>query len=102
MYLHCNHERVRFEWDEKKYKLNQRKHGISFLEVQTAFSDENGLLLDDPDHSLEEDRYIILGMSSKLRLLVISHTYRKEDQIVRIISARKATRMEQRQYWSRW
>ncbi|MGA9111024.1 MAG: BrnT family toxin [Smithella sp.] len=93
---------LRFEWDEKKYKLNQRKHGISFLEVQTAFSDENGLLLDDPDHSLEEDRYIILGMSSKLRLLVISHTYRKEDQIVRIISARKATRMEQRQYWSRW
>ncbi len=93
---------LRFEWDEKKYKLNQRKHGISFLEEQTAFSDENGLLLDDPDHSLEEDRYIILGMSSKLRLLVISHTYRKEDQIVRIISARKATRMEQRQYWSRW
>ncbi|MGA3279530.1 MAG: BrnT family toxin [Smithella sp.] len=93
---------LRFEWDEKKYNLNQRKHGISFLEAQTAFSDENGLLLDDPDHSLEEDRYIILGMSSKLRLLVIFHTYRKEDLIVRIISARKATRMEQRQYWSRW
>jgi len=93
---------LRFEWDEKKYNLNQRKHDISFLEAQTAFSDENGLLLDDPDHSLEEDRYIILGMSSKLRLLVISHSYRKEDLIVRIISARKATRMEQRQYWSRW
>nr|MBP9014744.1 BrnT family toxin [Smithella sp.] len=54
------------------------------------------------DHSLEEERYVILGMSSKLRLLVISHTYRREDLIVRIISARKATRMEQRQYWSRW
>ena len=93
---------LRFEWDEKKYKLNQKKHGISFLEAQTVFSDENGLLLDDPDHSLEEERYIILGMSSKLRLLVISHTYRREDLIVRIISARKATRMEQRQYWSRW
>ena len=93
---------LRFEWDEKKYNLNQRKHGISFLEAQTAFSDENGLLLDDPDHSSEEERYIRLGMSSKLRLLVISHTYRREDLIVRIISARKATRMEQRQYWSRW
>ncbi len=93
---------LRFEWDEKKYSLNQRKHGISFLEAQTVFSDENGLLLDDPDHSLEEERYIILGMSSKLRLLVISHTYRKEDLIIRIISARKATRMEHRQYWSRW
>jgi len=93
---------LRFEWDEKKYKLNQKKHGISFLEAQTVFSDENGLLLDDPDHSLEEERYVILGMSSKLRLLVISHTYRREDLIVRIISARKATRMEQKQYWSRW
>ena len=93
---------LRFEWDEKKYNLNQGKHGISFLEAQTVFSDENGLLLDDPDHSSEEERYIILGMSSKLRLLVISHTYRREDLIVRIISARKATRMEQRQYWSRW
>ena len=93
---------LRFEWDEKKYNLNQRKHGISFLEAQTVFSDENGLLLDDPDYALEEERYIILGMSSKLRLLVISHTNRREDLIVRIISARKATRMEQRQYWSRW
>jgi len=93
---------LRFEWDEKKYNLNQGKHGISFLEAQAVFSDENGLLLDDPDHSSEEERYIILGMSSKLRLLVISHTYRREDLIVRIISARKATRMEQRQYWSRW
>jgi uncharacterized protein len=93
---------LRFEWDEKKYNQNKRKHGISFLEAQTVFSDENGLLLDDPDHSLEEERYIILGMSSKLRLLVISHTYRREDLIVRIISARKATRMEHRQYWSRW
>jgi uncharacterized protein len=93
---------LRFEWDEKKFTLNQRKHGISFFEAQTVFSDENGLLLDDPDHSLEEERYIILGMSSKIRLLVISHTYRKEDLIIRIISARKATRMEHRQYWSRW
>ena len=93
---------LRFEWDEKKSNLNQRKHGVSFLEAQTAFADENGLLLDDPDHSIEETRFILLGMSSKLRLLIISHTYRREDIIVRIISARKATRMEQKQYWSRW
>jgi len=93
---------IRFEWDEKKDNLNQRKHGISFLEAQTVFSDENGFLLDDPDHSLEEERFILLGISSKLRLLVISHTYRKADLVIRIISARKATRTEQKHYWNRW
>jgi uncharacterized DUF497 family protein len=93
---------IRFEWDEKKHALNRRKHGIPFTEAQTAFADENGLLLDDPDHSHYEDRFILLGLSSNLRLLVISHTYRRSDAIVRIISARKATRSEQEQYWSRW
>jgi uncharacterized DUF497 family protein len=95
-------KRLRFEWDEKKYDLNQRKHDISFLEAQTVFADENGLLIDDPDHSEEEDRYILLGMSSNLRILVVSHTYRKKELIIKIISARKATRTEQKQYWNRW
>ncbi len=93
---------IRFEWDEKKDALNKRKHGVSFTEAQTVFTDESGLLLDDPDHSHNEDRFVLLGLCSNLRLLVVSHTYRKDDAIIRIISARKATRSEQQQYWSRW
>jgi len=93
---------IRFEWDRKKHSSNKRKHGVSFTEGQTVFADENGLLIDDPDHSDKEDRFILLGLSAKLRLLVVSHTYREEDLTVRIISARKATRSEQEQYWRRW
>jgi uncharacterized protein len=93
---------IRFEWDENKQALNRRKHGPSFLEAQTVFADENGLLLHDPDHSLSEDRFILLGLSSSLRLLVVSHTYREDDATIRIISARKATHSEQEQYWKRW
>jgi uncharacterized protein len=93
---------IHFEWDEKKDALNKKKHGISFTEAQTVFADEKGLLLDDPDHSRNEDRFILLGLSSNLRLLVVSHTYQKDDAIIRIISARKATRSEQQQYWNRW
>jgi uncharacterized DUF497 family protein len=93
---------IRFEWDKKKHSLNKRKHGVSFEEGQTVFADENGLLLDDPDHSQEEDRFILLGLSSSLRLIVVSHTYRKDDTVLRIISARKGTRSEQKQYWRRW
>ena len=93
---------IRFEWDETKHSLNKRKHGLSFTEAQTVFADEKGLLLDDPNHSHYEDRFILLGLSSSLRLLVVSHTYRKDDATIRIISARKATRSEQKQYWMRW
>ncbi len=93
---------IRFDWDKKKETVNKRKHGTSFTEAQTVFSDENGLLIHDPDHSQNEDRFIILGLSSRLRLLVVSHTYRKDDAVIRIISARKATRSEQQHYWSRW
>lgn len=93
---------VTFEWDEKKRSLNKRKHGASFEEAQTVFADDNALLLHDPDHSQDEDRFVILGLSSNLRLLVVSHTYRRDDGVIRIISARKATLSEQKQYWSRW
>jgi uncharacterized DUF497 family protein len=93
---------IRFEWDEKKHSLNKKKHGPSFVEAQTIFADEHGLLLHDPDHSHDEERFILLGLSSSLRLLVVSHTYRKDDAVIRIISARKATRSEQEQYWKRW
>ncbi len=93
---------IRFEWDETKHSLNKRKHRLSFTEAQTVFTDEKGLLLDDPDHSHDEARFIFLGLSSNLRLLVVSHTYRKDDEMIRIISARKAARSEQEQYWKRW
>jgi len=90
-----------FEWDEKKSISNKKKHGISFEEAQTVFLDENALLIRNPDHSLEEDRFVLLGMSFKLRLLIVCHCFRKAENVIRIISARKATRAEQKQYWKR-
>lgn len=90
-----------FEWDKGKNFSNQKKHGISFEEAQTAFVDENALLIHDPDHSSEEDRFIILGLSAKLCVLIVCHCYRKDGEVIRIISARKATRLEQKQYWER-
>lgn len=93
---------LRFEWDERKNAANRRKHGVSFEEARTAFSDENALLLDDPDHSAEEDRFILLGLSSGLRLAVVCHTYQEGDDVIRLISARKANRDERTQYVRRW
>jgi uncharacterized protein len=93
---------IKFEWDKAKESSNRSKHGLSFAEAQTVFVDETGLLLDDPDHSGDEDRYILLGMSAAARLLVVCHTYRRNDQTIRIISARKATRSEQEEYRKRW
>ena len=88
---------IRFEWDEQKHTRNKRKHGVSFHEAQTIFADEKGLLLDDPDQSRDEDRFILLGLSSGLSILVVSHTYREDDAVIRINSARNATRSEQEQ-----
>ena len=90
---------IRFEWDRGKDKQNQKKHRISFTEATEVFSDENARLMDDPDHSAGEDRFIILGMSFKLRLLIVCHAYRGEDEVIRIISARRANRSEEGQYW---
>jgi uncharacterized protein len=89
-----------FGWDPKKARSNATKHGVSFEEAQTVFSDENGLLLDDPDHSEREARYLLLGLSSSLRILVVSHTLRGPDTI-RIISAREADPIESREYLER-
>lgn len=89
---------INFEWDENKNSINKEKHKISFEEAQTVFYDESALVIDDPDHSEEEDRFIILGFSNKANLLVVCHCYRASDTIVRIISARKATATESRQY----
>ena len=91
-------KRFVFEWDESKNKANAQKHGVSFEEAQTVFYDENALLIDDPDHSADEDRFILFGISLSLRLLVVCHCYRQSETIIRIISARKATRSESKQY----
>lgn len=87
-------ERINFEWDENKNLTNQRKHGVSFEEAKTVFYDEEALVIDDPEHSEEEDRFIILGLSNKTNLLVVCHCYRASDTVIRIISARKATKTE--------
>lgn len=93
---------LRFEWDERKSLQNKRKHGVSFEEAETVFSDNYGLLIDDPDHSGEEDRFLLLGLSANLRTLVVAHCYRKADDVIRIISARKANRKERDIYNRRW
>lgn len=91
---------LRFVWDASKNRANQRKHGVSFEEAQTAFLDEKAQVYFDPDHSEAEDRFILLGMSFSLRVLVVCHCYREGDLLIRIISARKADRREQEDYWS--
>ena len=87
-----------FEWDENKNTANKKKHGISFEEASTVFEDENALLIDDPDHSDEEERFLLLGFSEKPRLLIVCHCMRKSETVIRIISARKATKTEAKQY----
>lgn len=89
---------IEFEWDENKNQINQRKHRISFEEALTVFYDTEALIIDDPDHSEREERFIILGFSDKANLLVVCHCYRASDIKIRIISARKATATEKRQY----
>jgi len=88
-----------FEWDDKKDKTNKRKHGVSFEEARTAFYDENAIQYFDPDHSDEEDRFILLGISYKLKVLVVCHCFRESDSVIRIISARKADKEEEYEYW---
>jgi hypothetical protein len=90
--------RVGFEWDPGKAMRNVHTHGVTFAEASTAFSDEQAILLDDPDAVHDEDRYILLGLSNSLRLLVVVHSYRDLDRTIRLISARKASRNERVQY----
>ena len=85
---------MKFEWDENKNKINQRKHGISFDEVTSVFRDAFAIVFDDPDHSDNEERFLIIGTSDKRGICLVSHCYRGQDQVIRIISARKATKTE--------
>lgn len=87
-----------FEWDEHKNAVNQAKHQVSFEEAQTVFYDDRALVIDDPEHSQDEERFIILGMSAQARLLIVCHCYRASDTVIRIISARKATKTESKYY----
>ena len=89
---------LNFIWDENKNRINIEKHGISFSEAATVFYDEGAILFDDPDHSETEDRFLIIGFTQKERLCIVSHCYRGEEDVIRIISARKATRNEQKTY----
>ena len=89
---------LKFEWDESKASANLKKHGVSFDEARTVFFDERARLIDDPEHSNDEDRFILLGLSSSLRVMVVCHCYRSPDNIIRLISARKATSSESKFY----
>ena len=89
---------LHFEWDERKAESNLKKHGVSFEEAKSVFVDEHAKLIDDPDHSEDEDRFVLLGLSGSLRLLLVCHCYRVEGHVIRIISARKASAKESRSY----
>ena len=90
-----------FEWDERKAAANAKKHGVSFDEAKSVFVDDQAKLIADPDHSEDEDRFVLLGLSGALRLLLLCHCYRGDGNVIRIISARKATTQESKSYPSR-
>jgi len=91
---------LRFEWDETKSRENERKHRVTFEEAETVFPDDGGVLIRDEDEG--EERFVLIGTSAALRVLVVSHTYRARDEVIRLISARKASRAERRDYEQRW
>lgn len=92
---------MKFTWDAQKSAANKRKHGVAFEEAQTVFDDCDALRIFDPDHSEDEDRFLLLGLSAVLRLLVVCHCYREDDEQIRIISARKASKKESADYTRR-
>lgn len=87
-----------FDWDENKNRINLEKHGITFEEASTVFFDDRAILFDDPEHSVDEDRFLLLGMSEAARVCIVCHCYRESDTVIRIISARQATRKEEERY----
>jgi uncharacterized protein len=91
---------ISFIWDNNKADENRKKHKISFQEAQTVFADPNARMIFDPEHSTDEDRFVLLGISGALKLLAVCHCYRENHMVIRIISARKATKQEQKQYGS--
>lgn len=90
---------IEFAWDRRKARSSQIKHGVSFEEAETVFVDENARLIDDPDHSGDEDRFLLLGYSIRARCLIVSHCYRESPAVIRLVSARRATKQEEEVYW---
>ena len=93
---------LRFDWDERKNAANRRKRKVSFEEGQTVFYDDGAILMEDPDEEEDEDRFVLIGLSASLRTLVVCHCCREDEDVIRIISARKAHREERRDYDQRW
>ena len=91
-------DELRFEWDERKNRENQRKHGVSFEEARSAFFDQKAVEFYDDEYDQQEERFLLLGVSAKLRILMICHCHREGGDVIRIVSARKATKNEQREY----
>ena len=91
---------IEFAWDRRKARSNLVKHGVSFEEAQSVFLDESARLMDDPDHSADEDRFLLLGYSFQARCLIVSHCNREAGSVIRLISARRATPREEQMYWS--
>lgn len=89
---------LRFTWDPAKARTNIKNHGVSFAEAQTVFLDDRAKLVDDPEHSHDEARFLLLGLSVRLRVLVVVHAYREATGVIRLISARRATPRERQQY----
>jgi uncharacterized DUF497 family protein len=89
---------LRFEWDQRKNRANQRKHGVSFEEARTVFFDQQAVEFYEDEYGKQEDRFFLLGVSAKLRILMVCHCLREGGDVIRIISARKATKNEQREY----
>lgn len=95
-------ETIKFEWDENKNEKNKKKHGISFETAKEVFYDDNAVLFDDPDHSIGEERFLIIGMTNSSKICIVSHCYRGSDNIIRLISAREATKNEKTIYQKGW
>jgi uncharacterized DUF497 family protein len=92
-------DNLQFDWDKGKAVLNKKKHGVSFEEAMTTFYDDDALEFHDPDHSHDEDRFILMGFSFRSRVVVVSHCIRESGDLVRIISARRALKHEAQKYW---
>lgn len=90
---------IEFAWDRRKARSNLVKHGVSFEEAQTVFLDDSARLIYDPDHSEEEERFVLLGYSFRTRCLIVSHCHLESDSVIRLISARRATAQEEEVYW---
>ncbi len=89
---------IRFDWDKNKSESNFKKHGVSFMEATSVFDDDEARLIFDPEHSENEDRFVLLGISCSLKVLIVVHRYNDVDNVIRLISARKATKSEEKQY----